>query len=781
MSGVFKGRREDGRLITGQGRYTADWNLPGQAYGCFLRCRPRPCRDRRRSTPRGGGLPGVLAVFTGADLAQCRLQDAATADVLQGQGRHGCKSPHRPALAHGRVRFVGEAVALVVARLEARRRTPPRGSIVEYRDLPAVVEPRRMRSHPAPAAARRRARAISRSTTSTATRPRPRQLSPAPHRSCASMFAPSASPASDGAEGLRGRLRRRARDSYDIYMPTQGMSEIRNEFAHVTGVERERFRIHAHDVGGGFGVRNEIYPEFSALVLRGARSLGRPVKWVGTRAETHRERPPRTRRRLVRGARPRQADGHFLALRVRLARQPRRVLLGRGPFHQHRRRPDQHGDQRLPHPGGLRPEPAGVHQSRRRLPPYRGAGRPNVVLPGRASGRRGGAPHRHRSRRAPAAQPPAQGGVPLQDTDRLDLRQRRSAGPAWRRSLEAADWDGFRTPPHRSESARPAARHRLCRRSSSPPAAPAQEEIAIRFDAPGACELFTLSGPSGPGPRDRVSRSRRRDSRAVAPEQGDAAGQRSRRTAAGRHRLVRFALADQPRRRAVARSAQRWSQKGLVLAAKELEVAADDIVFEHGRYRVPGHRSCRSVWTSWPASTPAVAPSARHRPPSSIRRRRFPSGAHVAEVEIDPDTGVLELAALRRGRRLRARSYNHTLVEGQLHGGLMQGIGQIFGRALRLRPRQRPAPDRHVHGLLHAARGSRCRTFALLRPLRCPRPAIRSASRVPARPARPAPSRPSPMRSSTRFRRSGIHRLEMPYSPHRVWAAIAEKRAGSKG
>ena len=81
----------------------------------------------------------------------------------------------------------------------------------------------------------------------------------------------------------------------------------------------------------------------------------------------------------------------------------------------------------------------------------------------------------------------------------------------------------------------------------------------------------------------------------------------------------------------------------------------------------------------------------------------FPSGAHIAEVEIDPDTGVLEIVRYVAVDDC-GRSTITTIVEGQLIGGLMQGIGQVVRRALRLRPRERPAPDRHVHGLLHAAR-----------------------------------------------------------------------------
>ena len=102
--------------------------------------------------------------------------------------------------------------------------------------------------------------------------------------------------------------------NYNIYMPTQGMSDIRNEFAYVTGVERERFRIHAHDVGGAFGVRNEIYPEFAALVCATKRSAGR---------SSGSERAPRRslsdhhgRGAALSGELAIDKDGNFLGLRI---------------------------------------------------------------------------------------------------------------------------------------------------------------------------------------------------------------------------------------------------------------------------------------------------------------------------------------------------------------------------------------------------------------------------------------------------------------------------------
>ena len=135
---MLKGRLEDDRMLTGRGRYVADWNLPGQAHAYFVRS------DRAHaeivSIDKEAALagPGVLAVFTGEDLKALKSLPAA----LPAKGRGGSEliNPGRPALAQGRVRFVGDAVALVVAESAAAAQDAAELVSVEYRDVPAVIE-----------------------------------------------------------------------------------------------------------------------------------------------------------------------------------------------------------------------------------------------------------------------------------------------------------------------------------------------------------------------------------------------------------------------------------------------------------------------------------------------------------------------------------------------------------------------------------------------------------------------------------------------------------------
>ena len=140
MSGAFKGRREDLRLLTGQGRYTADWDLPGQARGYFLRSDRPHAEIVAIDTAAAMAGPGVLAVFSGEHVIKAGFKSPRPILHFKGKDGAAIKVPHRPALAHERVRFVGEAVALVVAETEAAAQDAAERIVVDYRDLPVVIE-----------------------------------------------------------------------------------------------------------------------------------------------------------------------------------------------------------------------------------------------------------------------------------------------------------------------------------------------------------------------------------------------------------------------------------------------------------------------------------------------------------------------------------------------------------------------------------------------------------------------------------------------------------------
>ena len=140
MTAAFKGRREDLRLVTGKGKYTSDWNLPGQLHGYFLRSDRAHAEIVSLDTSEAARSPGVVAVLTGADTAKAGFKSTPNIARYPGRGGVGIKVPHRDGLANGRVRFVGQEVALVVAASAAAAQDAAEKIAVEYRDLPVVVD-----------------------------------------------------------------------------------------------------------------------------------------------------------------------------------------------------------------------------------------------------------------------------------------------------------------------------------------------------------------------------------------------------------------------------------------------------------------------------------------------------------------------------------------------------------------------------------------------------------------------------------------------------------------
>ena len=134
-----QGRREDFRLVSGKGQYTADWNLDGQAHAAFLRSDHAHAEIASIDTSAALAVPGVLAVLTGDDVVKAGFKTPPAILFMKGKGGSAFKLPHRHALAHERVRFVGEPVALVVAETEAAAQDGAERIAIEYRDLPPVV------------------------------------------------------------------------------------------------------------------------------------------------------------------------------------------------------------------------------------------------------------------------------------------------------------------------------------------------------------------------------------------------------------------------------------------------------------------------------------------------------------------------------------------------------------------------------------------------------------------------------------------------------------------
>ena len=301
-------RLEDQRFLTGQGRYVDDLAVPGQLHGVVLRSPPGHAVIENIDAAAARALPGVHAVFTAADLdtdgigpLPCIAQVATVAPMIV---------PARPALARDRVRHVGDPVAFVVAETAQQARDAAERVELAFRPLPAVVDAREALAAQAPLLWDEA----------------PGNLSYRFERGDKAAFAEAAHIVE--IELVNNRLvvapiepraaigtYDAAADTFDLLLTGQGVHSLRRQLAEaVFNMPPDHITVRAPDVGGGFGVKNFLYPEW-VLVLWAARRLGRPVKWVAERGEefisSAQGRDNHTRARLAL-----DCDGRFLALDV---------------------------------------------------------------------------------------------------------------------------------------------------------------------------------------------------------------------------------------------------------------------------------------------------------------------------------------------------------------------------------------------------------------------------------------------------------------------------------
>jgi len=665
MTTAYTGRREDARLLTGAGRYTADWNLPGQLHAVFLRADRAHARIIAIDVAAARAVPGVAAVLTAAEMSEAGYNRGHAHMPWKGRGE-ALKAPLFPALASDKVRYVGEAVAIVVAETLQLAQDAAELIVVEYDDLPAVVDPKQALAAGAPLLHDSipgnlcfdfdfgDAAAVDAAFASAAHVVRLEQES---GRVVGNPMEPKAALAAwDG-------------DTLDFWSPSQGMTGLRDSLAALTGLKPGQLRVHAQDVGGAFGIRGGAYPEYAAVVLA-ARRIGRPVKWVASRSETflsdyHGRAVQMTAEMAL------DAEGRFLAVRHDWVCDIGGYPSAAGPL-------TNTSNASVMATGAYR---VGAAYGRIRLAvantvpitAYRGAGRPDMAyiverLVDEAARQTGfdrlalrrlnripidAFPYKLATAVMPSAYDSADFDL-LLDT-----------------AVAASDWSGFAT--RRAEAA---TRGRLrgigCALFIEPAGGVSPtDEMAITFEADGCILLHEVAVASGQGhetvfpevvgralqidPLRITLRGGRADSPAL--KGGGAFGSRSIMS----HGSCGVAAAEMV------------IEKGKVLAADALEAAMVDIEYGEGVFRIAGTDRAIDL-----ASLAQRFPGGLDSTAELPSPRAFPSGAHVAEVEIDPDTGETELIRYISiddcGTVL-----NETLVEGQIWGGLLQGLGQVFG------------------------------------------------------------------------------------------------------
>jgi carbon-monoxide dehydrogenase large subunit len=660
-------RKEDVRLVTGAGRYAADWNLGGQLHAAFLRADRAHAEIVRLDASRALALPGVHAVLTGEDAREAGFKSLPNIVTYPGKGGQQVRKPHHPVLATGRVRFVGEPIAMVVADSAALAEDAREMIDIEYRDLPAAASfdaavragaPQLHDDVPgnlafeyesgdeqAVAAAFARARYVSKLTMES-------------QRLVGNMLEPRACVvAYDPASGR-----------YTVHAPMQGAGSMRGQMMQVTGLDKDHLALVAQDVGGSFGVHGAAYPEYFAAMIA-ARRLGRPVKWVGTRGEVFMS-DFHGRAISLTGELALDADGKFLAIRF-----DDRADLGAygatfGTFIATRNLTiTMGGVYRVP---ALYARTRLAYTNTVPVSAYRGAGRPDIAyaierLVDYTAAEHGFDPVELRRKNLIP-----QSAMPYK-TPNAGTYDSGDFEGVMDDALKRAGWSGF---PARRAAARRAGKLRgigiATYLEAGGAGAVPKDQVAVEFDRSGAMTLFALTQSSGQGHETifpqivaaalgiDAKHIRFHPSAPATDLMGNATGgSRGALGTGSTFRVLGEKLIDLARPHAAAR----------------LKVPESALAYSKGRF-VAGRRSLGFIELARALAGP------RPHPLDTIAEGTFgatyPNGCHVAEVEIDPETGAASVERYTAVDDL-GRVINHALVEGQVHGGVVQGAGQAFG------------------------------------------------------------------------------------------------------
>jgi carbon-monoxide dehydrogenase large subunit len=751
-------RREDFRLVSGHGCYTADWKVPGELHAVFLRADRAHAEIVRLDVSRALAHPGVKTVITGDDAREARFKSLPNSVTYPGKDGQQIRKAFYPVLAMGRVRYVGEPVAMIVADTSDIAQDARDLIDVEYRDLPAVATfedalgPGAPQLHDgipgnlafefdsgdaqAVEAAFARAKYVSRLTVDS-------------QRLVGNALEPRACLVQYDAAG----------DRYQFHVPLQGVGGMKGFLALVSGIDKEKIVLVAQDVGGSFGVRATAYPEYFAVMLA-ARRLGRPVKWIGTRAEVFMS-DWHGRALSLTGELAMDADGRFLAIRWDdradlgayggtfgsfIATRNLTVTIG-GVY----RIPAMYARTRL------------AYTNAAPVSAYRGAGRPDIAyaverLVDYAAHEHGFDPIELRRRNFVPREAMPYKTANAGEYDSGDFEA------VMDDALERADWRGF---PQRQAQSRKEGKLRgigiaTYLEAGGGGAAP-KDQVAVTFDESGEMTLVAVTQSSGQGHETvfpqivaqtlgiDVAHVRFSPSAPTADLVGNGTGgSRGVLGTGSAFKLLGEKLIEVARPHAAAR----------------LGVAEDELRYSEGRYHA-GDRSIGFIELAGALAT--VKPHPLDCTAEGLFGMTYPNGCHIAEVEVEPETGVATIARYTVVDDL-GTVINPTLVEGQVHGGVMQGAGQVFG--------EHAVYDRESGQLLTASfsdyfmpRAGMIREMEIHEhPVPTPTNALGAKG---VGEAGCSGSIPALVNAAVdALRPLGITHLDMPLSPARVWTAI---------
>ena len=664
-------RFEDPRLLRGGGRYVDDMVLPRMVFGHVLRSPHAHARIRSIDTRAAKQMPGVLAVLTGADWKASGWGDLPAAGGMKRPGGLPSYKPRFPALVEDRVRWVGDYVAFVVAETKNQAMDAAERIEVEYEPLPAIASTER---------------AVARGT--------PRVWDDCPDNICF-VHEVGDKAAVEAAFARADRIVKRrlvinrvtaaameprgaigdynpAEDRYTCYTVLQRTHAYRADLAQMIGVPEARIRVVAGDIGGSFGMKSAVYNEV-ALCLLASKQLGRPVKWTSTRSEAFLS-DAQARDHVTEAELALDRDGHFLAFRTKTiaavgayAQAASNVfVMNLGTLAGVYRTPAMHA------------EVTAVFSNTNPMRPYRGNGRPEFAyvierMVDEAAAEIGIDPVELRRRNTipPEAMPFKTGLIFTYDCG--EFAKNLNLG------LELADTAGFER--RRAEShGRGKLRGLGLSNTIERAAAGGFEAAELRFDRGGTVTVIAGSITQGMG-HETIYKQLVCDRLGLRPDQvhyvqGDtekvAIGEGS-----GGSRTATLGGS------AVYLATERIVDKAKTIAAHLLEAAEADIDFKEGVFAIAGTDRTLSLadiaGAAWePQSLPdGMEPGLVASAAFAAKQQNFPNGVHICELEIDPETGEVEILDYNVVDDV-GTVLNPLLLEGQIRGGIAQGAGQIL-------------------------------------------------------------------------------------------------------
>jgi aerobic carbon-monoxide dehydrogenase large subunit len=666
-------RKEDDTLVRGKGKYTDDFSLPGQVYAWIVRSNHAHGIIRGLDAAAAKAMPGVLGVWTGADLASANYGPYTCGLPLKSRDGSPLLQTNRTPLMTDKVRYVGDPVAFVVAETLAQARDAAEAVVLDIDPLPAVTNAEEAAKPGAPqlydhipnnVALDYHYGDAAKVDAAFAGAAHVTKLDIVNTRVAVVAMEPRAALASYD----------RASERYTIQVPTQGVAGNRTNLAkNLLKVPNEKVHLLTANVGGSFGMKNINYPEY-ICILHAAKALGRPVKWTDERSTSFLS-DSHGRAQQIHGELALDGQGRFLAVKISgygnlgayitgVAPSPLSLNVGKNLASVYRT-PLTSVDIKT------------VLTNTTLMGAYRGAGRPEANY--------------FMERLIDSA-------ADEMGIDRLTLRKRNFIKPAempftassgvtydsgdfhgvFSRALEISDHAGFAK--RKKESRKRGRLRGIAIGSYLEVTAPPGVELGkIVFEDDGSVRLITGTLDYGQGHATPFAQVLCAELgvpfESVKLEQGDSDIVHTGNGTGGSRSITASGMA-------IVEASKLIIEKGKRAAAHLMEAAEGDIEFGHGRFTIAGTDRSIDIIELARRLREGKMPEGM---PSSLDvdhttegvPSTFPNGCHVAEVEIDPETGIVQIVRYT-GVNDFGTIVNPMLVAGQLHGGVAQGIGQAL-------------------------------------------------------------------------------------------------------